>query len=119
LVVTGQTALNQIPNWVRNSSTFTAVVSAGGSTGTGGGANVYVWTLLIVDPNAATDELIHYNSTGAKGSKPTGVKSSGSGSRSSSGSNTSSGSLTATPTFDLSWIDQGKYKIMDFFFSEA
>lgn len=119
LVVTGQTALNQIPSWVRNSSTFTAVVSAGGSTGTGGGANVYVWTLLIVDPNAATDELIHYNSTGAKGSKPTGVKSSGSGSRSSSGSNTSSGSLTATPTFDLSWIDQGKYKIMDFFFSEA
>jgi hypothetical protein len=80
---------------------------------------VYAWTLLIVDPNAVTEELIHYNSTGAKGSKPTGVKSSGGGSRSGSGGSAASSSLAATPTFDLSSIDQGKYMIMDLIFSEA
>jgi hypothetical protein len=119
LVVTGQATLNQIPSWIRNSSTFTAVVSAEGSSGAGNGAKVYAWTLLIVDPNAVTEELIHYNSTGAKGSKPTGVKSSGGGSRSGSGGSAASSSLAATPTFDLSSIDQGKYMIMDLIFSEA
>ena len=112
MLVTGQGTLNQIPVWIRNSTTFTAVVSSGGSSQTSGNAQVFIWTIFVVDPNAATDELIHYNSNGVKGSKPL-------RSGASSGATATSSTSTAAnvATIDLSALDQGKYRILDVVFS--
>ena len=71
-----------------------------------------MWTIQVVDPNASIDELIHYNSSGAKGSKPL---RSGASSFSTTGSSASI--ATKPPTIDLSSLDQGKYMIMDVVFS--
>ena len=112
MLVTGQGTLNQIPVWIRNSTMFTTVVSPGGSSQTSGNALVFVWTIFVVDPNASTDELIHYNSNGVKGSKPL-------RSGASSGATATSSTSTAAnvATIDLSALDQGKYRILDVVFS--
>ncbi len=112
LLVTGQGTLNQIPSWIRNSTTFTSIVSSGASSQTNGVSPVYVWTIYVVDPNASTDELIHYNSNGVKGSKPL-----RSGATSNSTPSSSPSFVAKTQTIDLSALDQGKYMIMDVVFS--
>ena len=108
---TGQGTLSQIPAWIRNSPTFTAVLKPGGTSQPGSGAQVYVWTISVVDPNARTDELIHYNSSAAKGTKTVGTKTPTSTSRT-----TSSSTAGATP-INLSSIDQGRFMIMDVVFA--
>jgi hypothetical protein len=110
-IVTGQGTLSQIPAWIRNSPTFTAVLKPGGTSQPGNGAQVYVWTISVVDPNARTDELIHYNSSAAKGTKTVGTKTPTSTSRT-----TSSSTAGATP-INLSSIDQGRFMIMDVVFA--
>lgn len=109
MIVTGQSTLNQIPAWIRNSATFTAVVSLSPPGNTN---PVYIWTLQVVDPNASLDELIHYNSNGVKGSKPL-----RSGSTTSTAPVASFSNVKTTPSINLSSLDQGLYMIMDFEFS--
>lgn len=107
LIVTGQSTLSQIPAWIRNSTTFTAVLKTGATPQPGNNAQVFVWTVSVVDPNARTDELIHYNSSAAKGTKTVGTKTPSSATKS-----TSSSPAAALPTINLSAIDQGKFMIM-------
>jgi hypothetical protein len=110
-IVTGQGTLSQIPAWIRNSPTFTAVLKPGGTSQPGSGAQVYVWTISVVDPNARTDELIHYNSSAAKGTKTVGTKNPTSTSR------TTSRSTAGATSINLSSIDQGRFMIMDVVFA--
>ncbi|MFO1003363.1 MAG: hypothetical protein U0936_23765 [Planctomycetaceae bacterium] len=113
MMVTGQGTLSQIPAWLRNSPTFTAVLKPSGTSGTGGNSQIYVWTLSVVDPNAGTDELIHYSSTaGAKGTKQVGMKTGATSSKATTGA-----SAAAAPAINLSSLDQGKYMLMDVVFS--
>ena len=112
MLVTGQATLSQIPAWIRNSTAFMAVLTAGGTAQASGNSQVFVWTIRVVDPDASTDELIHYNSNGTKGSKPL-----RSGASSASTTTSSASNAAKQPTIDLSSLDQGKYKIMDFMFA--
>ena len=112
IIVTGQGTLSQIPAWLRNSTTFTTVVKPGGTSQTGGNSQIYIWTLSVVDPNAQTEALIHYNSTGAKGSKPLRTSASTGASKTTAGATTGK-----APVINLSSLDQGKFMIMDIVFS--
>lgn len=111
MIVTGQGTLSQIPAWIRNSPTFTSVVRPGGTSQPGSNTQVYVWTISVVDPNGRTDQLIHYNASGAKGTKTVGTKTPASSTR------PASTNVATTPTINLSSIDQGKFMIMDIVFS--
>jgi hypothetical protein len=111
MIVTGQGTLSQIPAWIRNSPTFTSVVKPGGKSQPGSNTQVYVWTISVVDPNGRTDELIHYNASGAKGTKTAGTKTPAGSTR------PASTNVATTPPINLSSIDQGKFMIMDIVFS--
>jgi hypothetical protein len=111
MIVTGQGTLSQIPAWIRNSPTFTSVVRPGSTSQPGSNTQIYVWTLSVVDPNGRTDELIHYNASGAQGTKTVGTKTPASSTR------PASTNVATTPPINLSSIDQGKFMIMDIVFS--
>ena len=113
MLVTGQGTLSQIPLWIRNSPTFTAVLKPSGPSKTGNDSQIYLWTISVVDPNSKTDELIHYNSTtGTKGSRQIGTTSGATLSKTTTGSSTA-----VAPSINLSSLDQGKYLLMDAVFS--
>jgi hypothetical protein len=111
MIVTGQGTLSQIPAWIRNSPTFTSVVRPGSTSQPGSNTQIYVWTLSVVDPNGRTDELIHYNASGAQGTKTVGTKTPASSTR------PASTNVATTPPINLSSIDQGRFMIMDIVFS--
>ena len=111
MIVTGQGTLSQIPAWISTSPTFTKVVKPGGAVQAGNKPQVYVWTISVVDPNARTEELIHYNAPGAKGTKTVGTKTPASSTR------PASSSVASSPPINLSSIDQGKFMIMDVVFA--
>lgn len=111
-IVTGQGTLNQIPAWIKNSTTFTSVVRPVGTSPAGSNTQVYIWTISVVDPNGRTDELIHYNASGAKGTKTVGTKT-----PTKSTTTTSPSSPATASSVNLSSLDQGKFMIMDVVFA--
>ena len=111
-IVTGQGTLSQIPAWIRNSTKFTSVVRPVGTSPAGSSTQIYIWTISVVDPNGRTDELIHYNSSGAKGTKTVGAKT-----PSTTSTTTSSSSPTTPSSVNLSSLDQGRFMILDVVFA--